>query len=650
MSLNKSQKQAVETINNPLLILAGAGSGKTRVLTYRISFLIKEGIAPHNILAVTFTNKAAEEMKFRIHRILIDSINKKLNYQNESEFDINKKYNDINIGTFHSICAKILRIEAKNINISQNFTIYDRGDQVSLVKNIIKNLRFLGDITPSQVLEMISKAKSELIDANLFLSQSKNQYEQIIAQIYAKYEEELNNASAFDFDDLIFKVVLMFRKYPEILNKYQDKFKYILIDEYQDTNPSQYELVKMLAEKYRNICVVGDDFQSIYSFRQADFRNILNFERDYKDAKIIKLEENYRSTGNILLAAQSVISKNKIRADKNLFTKKEKGNKILIKKAIDEKHEASIVVKEIKKIQKQDKISLNNIVIFFRINVQSRPFEEMLIKEGVNYRTVGLIKFYERREVKDILAYLRLINNPSDKVSFQRIFNIPARGLSAETLKKAINYQKEMMESLSVPNEVIELLGKNKRAISSLEKFLNLFRNFKQEAKKLKLSEFFDFLISVLNYKEYLKTQTNSDDRLDSLNELKQLTEDYVGNMTSEILDEFLQKISLFTNGDEKKDNNNEAITLMTVHSAKGLEFPVVFITGFEYGIFPFYKSLESEENLEEERRLCYVAITRAEKLLYITYASRRTLFGRTQVNPKSIFLDEIPDDVKEII
>ena len=623
--LNKSQKQAVETINGPVLILAGAGSGKTRALTHRVAFLIEQKIAPHNILAVTFTNKAAEEMKFRISFILANKL-QITNYK-------------INIGTFHSICAKILRIEANNINLLPSFTIYDRGDQISLVKSIIKNLGVLGDITPSQVIEQISKAKSELISANLFLSKTQNHYEQIIAQIYYQYEDELNKASALDFDDLIFKVVLMFRNYPEILLKYQEKFKYILVDEYQDTNPSQYELVKLLAGKHRNICVVGDDFQSIYSFRQADFRNILNFERDWPDAKIIKLEENYRSTKNILTAAQAVISQNKVRTDKNLFTNKEEGGRILIKKAIDEKHEAKIVVEEIKRLKSKDNINLNKIVIFFRINAQSRPFEETLISQGVNYRTVGLIKFYERKEVKDILAYLRLVHNPADKVSFQRIFNIPARGLSAETLKKVGPYQKEIMETLAISADVLERLGKNKRAISSLEKFLNLFRNLKKEVKKMTLPEFFDFLINVIDYRKYLKTLTNSDDRLESLNELKQLTEDFGNKMASEALDEFLQKISLFTNGDEVKDNN-EAITLMTVHSAKGLEFPVVFITGFEYGIFPFYKSLENEEDLEEERRLCYVAITRAERLLYITYAFRRTLFGRTQVNPPSIFLD----------
>ena len=632
MSLNKSQKQAVETINGPVLILAGAGSGKTRALTHRVAFLIGKGIAPYNILAVTFTNKAAQEMKFRINSLL----NNKLQATNHN----------LNIGTFHSICAKILRIEANNINLLPSFTIYDRGDQISLVKSIIKNLGVLGDITPSQVIERISKAKSELISSNLFLSKAQNHYEQIIAQIYLQYENDLNKASALDFDDLIFKAVLMFRNHLEILEKYQEKFKYILIDEYQDTNPSQYELVKLLAGKYRNICVVGDDFQSIYSFRQADFRNILNFEKDWPDAKIIKLEENYRSTKNILAAAQAVISQNKVRTDKNLFTNKEQGGRVLIKKAIDEKHEAKIVINEIKRLKNDEEISLNNIVIFFRINVQSRPFEEALISNSVNYRTVGLIKFYERKEVKDILAYLRLINNGADKVSFQRIFNIPARGLSANTFKKILHYQKEIMEHLIIPKEALERLNKNKRAIANLEKFLNLFRNFKKESKKLRLTEFFDFLVDVIEYKKYLKTQVNSEERLDNLRELRRLTEDFDNKTTSFVLDEFLQNISLFTNGDEVIDNS-EAITLMTVHSAKGLEFPVVFITGFEYGIFPFYKSLENEEDLEEERRLCYVAITRAKKLLYITYAFKRTLFGRTQANPPSIFLDEIPEYVK---
>ena len=632
MSLNKSQKQAVETINGPVLILAGAGSGKTRALTHRVAFLIGKGIAPYNILAVTFTNKAAQEMKFRINSLL----NNKLQATNHN----------LNIGTFHSICAKILRIEANNINLLPSFTIYDRGDQISLVKSIIKNLGVLGDITPSQVIERISKAKSELIPSNLFLSKAQNHYEQIIAQIYLQYENDLNKASALDFDDLIFKAVLMFRNHLEILEKYQEKFKYILIDEYQDTNPSQYELVKLLAGKYRNICVVGDDFQSIYSFRQADFRNILNFEKDWPDAKIIKLEENYRSTKNILAAAQAVISQNKVRTDKNLFTNKEQGGRVLIKKAIDEKHEAKIVINEIKRLKNDEEISLNNIVIFFRINVQSRPFEEALISNSVNYRTVGLIKFYERKEVKDILAYLRLINNGADKVSFQRIFNIPSRGLSANTFKKILHYQKEIMEHLIIPKEALERLNKNKRAIANLEKFLNLFRNFKKESKKLRLTEFFDFLVDVIEYKKYLKTQVNSEERLDNLRELRRLTEDFDNKTTSFVLDEFLQKISLFTNGDEVIDNS-EAITLMTVHSAKGLEFPVVFITGFEYGIFPFYKSLENEEDLEEERRLCYVAITRAKKLLYITYAFKRTLFGRTQANPPSIFLDEIPEYVK---
>lgn len=620
--LNPEQKRAVTTIKGPVLVLAGPGSGKTSVLMHRIAYLISQGISASRILAVTFTNKAAREMNERITYLLHNELS---------------LLAGLSMGTFHRMCARILRQEAKRAGFASNFIIYDHQDQLSLLKRIWKTLGVqTPSLTPGYVLEKVSRAKSELVWPQEYASRAENEWEGLIAQLYAHYQDELQKANAFDFDDLIGRTVMMFKTHPAILARYQEKFLHILVDEFQDTNVAQARLIKLLAAKHNNICVVGDDAQGIYSFRAADFRNILLFEKDYPNAAIIKLEQNYRSTKIIIRAAQQLITHNQWRAQKELWTANAQGVPISIIETQDENDEARFIVKRIKKLN----IPHRQIAIFFRINTQSRPLEEALIKESVPYRTVGLIRFYDRKEVKDILAYLRILENAGDTVSLSRIINVPSRGLGKDSFKKIAPYQRELLELGLIPKELREKI--TDRSARHLANFLHLYIGLQEKRPLVSLSAFIELLISKTGYDAHLKKDGAAQERQETLQELLTLANECTANAKNDLA-EFLERAALYSKEDQEQ---GEGITLTTVHAAKGLEFRAVFITGLEYGVFPHYKSLLNDQDLEEERRLAYVAITRAKEHLFLTYARIRRLYGRTQANPPSNFLDEIPEEL----
>lgn len=617
--LNPEQRRAVTTIKGPVLVLSGPGSGKTAVLMHRIAYLISKGIPASRILAVTFTNKAAREMNERITHLLKEEP---------------KLLAGLTMGTFHRVCARILRAEAKKAGFAPNFIIYDHQDQLSLLKRIWKTLGVkTPSLTPGYVLEKISHAKSELISPQEFVSKTGNEWETLIGQLYTHYEEELRKANAFDFDDLIGRTVQMFLAHRSMLAHYQEKFLHMLVDEFQDTNVSQARLITLLAAKYRNICVVGDEAQSIYGFRAADFRNILNFEKDYPNATIIKLEQNYRSTKVIVEAAQELITNNQWRAPKELWTANAKGTPIGIIEAQDENEEAATIVEKLKEID----IPYPDGAIFFRTNSQSRPIEEALIREKIPYRTVGLVRFYDRKEVKDILAYLRIFENPKDTVSLARIINVPARGLGKDSFKKIAAYQRELLETGQIPKELKEKIGD--RTAKNLVHFLTLYQSLQEKRSLMALAPFIELLINKAGYNEFLAKKEHAEERQATLQELLALAGECKG-MAKDELTEFLERAALYSKEDQE---TGQGITLTTVHAAKGLEFRLVFITGLEYGVFPHYKSLLNEQDLEEERRLAYVAITRAKEHLFLTYARVRRLYGRAQANPPSNFLDEIP-------
>lgn len=620
--LNEQQQKAVTTVSGPVLVLAGPGSGKTAVLVYRIAYLIDQGVKPEHILAVTFTNKAAKEMKERIQAMVESS---------------GLALSGLTMGTFHRVCALLLRHHAGLLGYLPSFVIYDRQDQLTLLKRLWSMLGVNNaSLTPGYVLDRISRAKSELASPQEYRSRAQNEWEGLIATLYEHYQEELHKANAFDFDDLIMKTVELFEEHPSILAMYQQKFQYILVDEFQDTNVAQARLVKLLASAHRNICVVGDDAQGIYSFRSADFRNILMFEKEYPDARVIKLEQNYRSTQIIVQAASKLIAYNEWRVPKELWTENPSGTPIAIVETANEKSEAEFVVAMIRQLG----LPLEEYAIFFRTNTQSRPIEEALIREGVSYRTVGLIRFYERKEVKDIIAYLRILENPGDTVSMQRIINVPKRGLTKESFKRIAPYQRSLLESGQIPEELKEKLTKN--AVLQLGKFLALYQEFEEALVTMSLAEFVGFLLDQTEYRKVVKKSDNVEERESVLEELISLALEYKDKAKDQ-LSAFLERTALFSAEDSEQ---GEGVSLMTVHAAKGLEFPVVFITGLEYGVFPHYKSLLNPSDLEEERRLAYVAITRAKEQVFLTYARMRRIYGRAQANPPSNFLEEIPEEL----
>jgi len=632
--LNPQQREAVLYTEAPLLVLAGAGSGKTRVITYKIAYLIKElDIPEDNILGVTFTNKAAGEMKARVAKLL------------------NKGASDVWLGTFHSTAVKILRRYGPYVGINNNFSILDEDDQTSLIKEVITELNLdIKRYPPGGFIEKISRAKESLIDPVTYGEFVESYYESIVAKVYQKYQEKLMQNQALDFDDLLMYLVKLFRENEKILSYYQNKFRYILVDEYQDTNYAQYVIVFLLAQAHRRITVVGDDDQAIYSWRGADIRNILEFEKDFPGAKVIRLEQNYRSTQNILDAANRVIAHNKLRKGKNLWTKNEAGNKIKLYIAKDEIAEANFVAREIILLQKREGLNFGDFAVFYRTHAQSRALEEAMIKNGIPYRIIGGIKFYQRKEIKDILAYLRFILNQYDGISLKRIINTPRRGIGDATLSKIVEYANvNGISYLDSMKHLIERGELGKKASKEVERFINLIEELIAFSK---LHSIEDLIIEVLDRTGYIKElaelQTaTAQMRIENVEELSSVAKEFSKQSEDATLESFLNYISLMSDIDTLEEENS-SVVLMTLHSAKGLEFPVVFMTGMEEGVFPHSLSMGEREELEEERRLCYVGMTRAKRYLYLTSAEIRTLYGHTNSNELSRFVKEIPEEYIE--
>ncbi len=633
--LNPKQREAVEAIEGPLLIIAGAGSGKTRTLTHRVAYLIREkGINPLNILAVTFTNKAAGEMKERVEKLL----------QEGEKISRNIPL----VGTFHSICARILRREIEILGYGKSFNIIDDRDQAVLMKKIIKKLELNPDqFHPNAFINSIGKAKNELKSPEDYVRESGGFYEDITAKVYFAYQKELKDSNSLDFDDLICLTVKIFRDFPEILEKYQNRFRYILVDEYQDTNHSQYVFINLLAKKHRNLCVVGDDWQSIYGWRQADIRNILNFEKDYPEAKVIALEQNYRSTQIILDAAYSVISKNVYRKDKKLWTENKEEHLISSYEADDEIDEAEFVANEIQKlIQEEKRFSYRDFVVLYRTNAQSRVLEEIFLKHSLPYRIIGGTKFYQRKEVKDMVAYLRIIQNPNDCLALERIMNEQKKGIGEKTVASWIFFAKEkntdlISAGIKLSQEKI-LKGKSE----SIAKFCDFIQRMNEAKERIKLSDFIEKVFRESGYeKELLDGSTEGEMRWENVRELITVAQKYDIDEETAIakaLDLFLEEVALASDTDKISQDKN-SVHLMTLHSAKGLEFPVVFIVGLEEGLFPHSRSVMDALEMEEERRLMYVGVTRSKEKVYLVFANQRNIFGSTQVNAPSRFLDDIP-------
>lgn len=626
--LNDKQKEAVTTINGAVLVLAGAGSGKTKALTHRIAFLIIEKkVAPWNILAVTFTNKAAEEMNHRVKSLLIGA---------ESV----GKTNLPTIGTFHSLCIRILKQEIDKIGYQKNFVIYDSMDQESLVGQVMVELDIDKEqFKPKRVLSVISSAKNDLKNAEKYAQEAKGYFEEVIKRIYLKYEEKLKENNALDFDDLIMRTVQLFIEHKDILDKYQEKYRYILVDEYQDTNHSQYQLINMLSMKYGNLFVIGDDWQSIYSWRNADIRNILEFERDYPKAKVISLEQNYRSTQNILDAADGVIAKNIQKKDKKLWTDNSKGHPIKVVEVRNERQEGEYVVNEINRLKRERGYKNNSFTVLYRTNAQSRAIEESFMRANIPYKVIGGMKFYDRKEVKDIMAYLKVLANPVDLISLDRVVNVPPRGIGkvgTDEVKKVWAQREDVLSS--------EKISPNVR------KFLIMFNELQVAVSSKKLTVLLDMLIKQIKYKAYLCDGTEQGDyRWENVLELLSVASKYDILPAGEGLHNFLDDIALVSDVDSL-DERSSAVNLMTMHCAKGLEFPVVFIVGLEEGIFPHSRSQFDPAQLEEERRLCYVGITRAKELIYLLFARSRKLFGNIQANAPSRFLSDIPEHIMEFV
>ena len=617
--LNQNQQQAVVHEKGPMLVLAGAGSGKTSVLTNRIAYLIEQGISPANILAITFTNKAAREMKERVTKLI----------------GPDARY--IQISTFHSFGLKILKENYEFLGYEKNFIILDSDDTLTVVKKLMKDLNMNPKYYNARELRSkISSAKNELINPEKF---KKQEFDEKVVTLYKKYCEKLKAGNSVDFDDLLILPIKLFEISPSILNSYQERYQYILIDEYQDTNEAQYVFSKMLSKKYRNIFVVGDNDQAIYAFRGANYKNILNFEKDYPDCKIILLEENYRSTKTILNAANSVIKHNKLRKDKNLWSNNEEGDKIKYIKTDDEKAEGDYVVKEIKKLKETGK-SYDDIAILYRTNAQSRAMEEALLKANIPYRIIGSFYFYNRKEIKDLLCYLRLINNPKDDVSLSRVINVPKRGIGNVTIANITARAEENNTSL------FEAITSGKELA-----FKQLIEELTKMSENKTLTEIVELVLEKSGLKQELVEEKTleSEIRLENLEEFKSITKNYENEYGEVSLDDFLNEISLVSDVTEHDEGNNK-VSLMTVHSVKGLEYDDVFIIGMEEGIFPHYNSIMegTNEAIEEERRLCYVAITRAKKKLWIMNTKKRMIYGQTQVNAPSRFVDEIEDKYLE--
>lgn len=634
--LNPEQQNAVKTTEGPLLLMAGAGSGKTRVLTHRIGYLmVEKGVNPYNILAITFTNKAAREMKERIKNMM------------------GGVAEEIWISTFHSMCVRILRRDIDRIGFNRNFTILDTTDQQSVIKGILKDKNIdPKKFDPRALLGSISSAKNELIDTEEYAKQAGGYFDQVVSDVYTEYQKRLRKNQALDFDDLIMMTIQLFNRVPEVLEYYQRKFQYIHVDEYQDTNRAQYMLVKMMASRFKNLCVVGDSDQSIYRWRGADIANILSFEKDYPNANVILLEQNYRSTKRILLAANKVIENNSNRKPKNLWTENAEGNKIVYYRADSEQGEAQFVIGKIKELVDSGKRKASEIAILYRTNAQSRVMEESLLKSNIEYSIVGGIKFYDRKEIKDILAYLRLIANPDDDISLQRVINVPKRGVGSSSVDKIADFAAMHDISMYQALDSVELIGLSPKITKACREFRDLINGYSQQQEFLSVTELVEEVLEKSGYREMLKAEKTieAQSRLENLEELLSVTKNFEEVNEDKSLVAFLTDLALVADIDRLDEEGQPAdsVVLMTLHSAKGLEFPVVFLIGLEEGVFPHSRSLMEEAEMEEERRLAYVGITRAEIDLYITNAQMRTLFGRTSMNPASRFIKEIPEDLIE--
>ncbi len=636
--MNDKQAEAVQTTEGPLLIMAGAGSGKTRVLTHRIAYLIDEKmINPWNILAITFTNKAAREMR-------------------ERAMALNPATSETLIATFHSMCVRILRREADHIGYNRNFTIVDPGEQRTLMKRILKNL----NLDPKKwneraILGTISNAKNDLLDEVAYEHQAGDMYTQIVAKCYKAYQEELRRSEAMDFDDLIMMTLRLFDKNPNVLAYYQQRYQYIHVDEYQDTNHAQYQLVKLLASRFKNICVVGDADQSIYGWRGADMQNILDFEKDYPEAKVVLLEENYRSTKKILQAANEVIKNNRNRRPKKLWTQNDDGEQIVYYRANDERDEAVFVASTIDNIVREEGKNFKDFAVLYRTNAQSRTIEEALLKSNIPYTMVGGTKFYSRKEIRDVISYLNLIANPADNISFERVVNEPKRGVGPGTLEKIRNFAYEQNMSLLDASANIMLSPIKGKAAQGVYDFANMILNLRDQLDGLSITETVEAVLDKSGYLDALSMQQTleSQARIENIEEFMSVTKNFDETNTDGAEDEtgidrlgrFLNDLALIADTDDS-DVEAAEVTLMTLHAAKGLEFPVVFLIGMEEGVFPLSRASEEPDELEEERRLAYVGITRAEEILFLTNANTRTLFGKTNYNRPSRFLREISDDL----
>ena len=619
--LNDRQKEAVLYNEGPLLIIAGAGAGKTKTLTTKIAYLIEEGFAyPYNVLAITFTNKAAKEMKDRLYGLIGDLAKK------------------VQVSTFHSFGLKLLRENYEKLGYEANFVIMDSDDSLTVVKKIVKDLGYDPKIyNPRAIRNKISSCKNEMMTPEMYERYAVSDYEKVMHKVYEKYEEKLKKNNSVDFDDLLLLPIKLFKENPSVLQKYQELYQYILIDEYQDTNEAQYILSKLISAKSRKITCVGDDSQSIYSFRGANYKNILNFEKDYKDAKTILLEENYRSTSTILDAANQVIKNNTQRKDKNLWTSRGKGEKIKYYRAYNERDEAQYVIRKIKELRNKD-VEYKDIAVLYRTNAQSRVLEEEMLEENMPYRVIGSFYFYSRKEIKDLIAYLRLIHNSKDNVSLLRVINTPKRGIGLKTIENLT------MKADEAGTSIYEAISSGKEL-----EFKKTIEQLKSLSEELTLTELIDKVLDASGMRQELESEKTleSEVRLENLEEFKSITKSFEEREGLVSLEDFLLEISLISDVEEYKDDPNR-VSLMTVHSVKGLEFNHVFVVGMEEGIFPHMNSLMETSELEEERRLCYVAITRAKDDLHLINARRRTLFGKEQINPVSRFIGEISKDLIE--
>ncbi len=631
-SLNKQQRAAVTNTEGPVLVFAGAGSGKTRVLTHRIAYMIRElGVSPHNILAVTFTNKAANEMKERAEGLL------------------GKAATGLWIGTFHGICARILRQRGPDIGIDRSFTILDDSDQLTLVRESLEAEGFDQKLyRPRDILNLISRAKEQLVLPDEFGRRFVGRLENVAGRVYRTYQEKLRLNRALDFDDLIMYTVLLLMNRPDVLKYYQDQFRYVLVDEYQDINYSQYQLVHMLAEEHRNIFCVGDDDQSIYRWRGADVGIILQFEKDYPDAAIYKLELNYRSTKKILSAAHAIVARNTDRAEKKLWTENAEGCDIEVMDAANEIDEASQVAQSIQNKVSFGERNYSDIVVLYRINAQSRVFEEAMINARIPHILVGSVRFYERKEIKDVLAYLRLAANPHESVSLRRVINVPTRGIGQTSISHLEQFAiQEHITLYDALRRVREATNIPTRARAAMEKFAEMIRHLNEMSENVSIRHLTEEALQVSGYLTWLRDDhtMESRSRLENVEELLSVTENFRLNTENPTLSVFLEQVALISDIDTLEDTSN-AVTLMTMHAAKGLEFPIVYITGMEEGLFPHRRSLEDREELAEERRLCYVGMTRAREELLLTYAHQRMLMGQITGTGMSRFISEIPEDI----